>query len=141
MYLIFFSLSSTSDSHLNSLFLISSQLSLSLISTLLAALSFSHLNSAPQSQSASLIQQSNQPLRSSQFAVELVRGIVRTWKWSAYSTNHDPAIQGLDGSDPASTSRSSVTFLSFGSMAFGFWSDLWLSGFDKFFIICLISGF
>ena len=63
---------------------------------------------------------------------ELVGGTADTWKLRpAYSVDHDPAIQGLYSEvrsskkvilvpDPASSSRSSVTFSPFGSMAFGF---------------------
>ena len=119
-----FFLSPASDSHLNSLFLISSQLSLSLISTLFTALSFSHLNSTLQSQLAS--------------------SIISTCSWTHQRHSAHMKTTGSLG-EPWSSDlrpwRFQIRRVLAGASLPSCCSDLWLLGFDPFFIICLISGF
>ena len=114
MYLIFFFLSPTSGSHLNSLFLISSQLSLFLISTLLPALSFSHLNSALQSRSAS--------------------PIILTCCWARRRHSTRMKMTGLLGGPWSSNPRPwwfRIWQVLAGAPLPSCYSDLWLLGFDR----------
>ena len=130
--LLLFFLSPTSDSHLNSLFLISSQLSLSLISTLLSSLFLSS-----QLCTAKSISLSDPTIQSAS-------PIISTCRWTRWRHSAHMKTTGLlDGpwfGDPRPW-RFRIRWVLAEASLPSWCLDLWLLGFDPFFIICLISVF